>query len=59
MSTSINEDSIAVFCNMLMDAITVHPEARPVVIAMVGTLMDNNVLQDAWGINMVTTDSVG
>ena len=49
MSTTINDDSIAVFCKMLMDAIKVNPEARPVVNALIETLMDNNVPQESWG----------
>lgn len=49
MSTTINDDSIDVFCKMLMDAIKVNPEARPVVTALIETLMDNNVPQESWG----------
>jgi hypothetical protein len=49
VSTTINEDSIAVFCNMLMDAIRMNPDARPVVHALIETLMDNNVPQESWG----------
>ncbi len=49
MSTTINDDSIEVFCKMLMDAIRVNPEARPVVNALIETLMDNNVPQESWG----------
>lgn len=49
MSTNINNDSIAVFCNMLMDAIKVNPDARPMVISLIETLMDNNVPQESWG----------
>jgi len=49
VSTTINDDSIAVFCKMLMDAIKVNPEARPVVNALIETLMDNNVPQESWG----------
>ena len=49
MSTSINNDSIDVFCKLLMDAITVNPDARPVVISLLETLMDHNVPQEAWG----------
>ena len=49
MSTNINDESIAVFCKMLMDAIKVNPEARPVVISIIETLMDNNVPQERWG----------
>ena len=49
MSTAMNDDSIAVFCKMLMDAIKVNPDARPVVISLIETLMDNNVPQEAWG----------
>jgi hypothetical protein len=49
VSTNINNDSIAVFCKMLMDAIKVNPDARPVVISLIETLMDNNVPQESWG----------
>jgi hypothetical protein len=49
VSTTINDDSIAVFCKMLMDAIKVNPVARPVVNALIETLMDNNVPQESWG----------
>jgi hypothetical protein len=49
VSTNINDESIAVFCKMLMDAIKVNPEARPVVISIIETLMDNNVPQERWG----------
>ena len=49
MSTAMNDESIAVFCKMLMDALKVNPDARPVVISLIETLMDNNVPQEAWG----------
>ena len=49
MSTNINDESIAVFCKMLKDAIEVNPEARPVVVFLIETLMDNNVPQEHWG----------
>jgi hypothetical protein len=49
VSTNINDESIAVFCKMLKDAIKVNPEARPVVISIIETLMDNNVPQERWG----------
>jgi hypothetical protein len=49
MSTSINDDSTEVFCKLLMDAIKVNPKARPVVISLIETLMDNNVPQETWG----------
>jgi hypothetical protein len=42
VSTNINDDSIEVFCKMLMDAIKVKPEARPVIISLIETLMDNH-----------------
>jgi hypothetical protein len=31
-----------------MDAIKVNPDARPVVISLIETLMDNNVPQESW-----------
>jgi hypothetical protein len=49
VSTSINDDSMAVFCKMRMDAIHVNPEARPVVCSLIETLMDNHVPQEDWG----------
>jgi hypothetical protein len=49
VSTTINAESIEVFCKMLMDAIRVNPEARPVVNALIETLMDNHVPQEFWG----------
>jgi hypothetical protein len=49
MVTNINDDSIRVLCKMLMDAIKVNPEARPVVMSLIDTLMDNNVPQEHWG----------
>ena len=49
MSTTINDDSMEVFCKMLMDAIRVNPDARPVVNALIEMLMDNNVPQESWG----------
>jgi hypothetical protein len=47
--TNINDESIEVFCKMLKDAIQVNPEARPVVISIIETLMDNHVPQERWG----------
>ena len=49
MSTNINDESIEVFCKMLMDAIKVNPDARPVVSSLIETLMDNSVPQESWG----------
>jgi hypothetical protein len=49
VSTTINDDSMEVFCKMLMDAIRVNPDARPVVNALIETLMDNHVPQESWG----------
>jgi hypothetical protein len=49
VSANINNDSTGVFCNMLMDAIKVNPDARPVVISLIETLMDNSVPQESWG----------
>jgi hypothetical protein len=50
VSTNINNDSTGVFCKMLMYAIKVNPEASPVVISLIETLMDNNVPQESWGL---------
>ncbi len=49
MFTNINDESIEVLCKMLMDAIKVNPEARPVVMSLIDTLMDNQVPQEHWG----------
>ena len=49
MTADINDDSMDVLCKMLMDAIQVNPDAQPVVMSMVETLMDNHVRQDQWG----------
>jgi hypothetical protein len=49
VSTNINDESIEVFCKMLMDALKVNSDARPVVISLIETLMDNNVPQESWG----------
>jgi hypothetical protein len=49
VSTNLNKDSTAVFDKMLTDAITVNPDARPVVIALIETPMDNSVPQESWG----------
>ena len=49
MSTNINDESITVFCKMLMDAIKVNPDARPVLISIIETLMDNHIPQESWG----------
>jgi hypothetical protein len=49
VSTNINDESIEVFCKMLMDALKVNPDARPVVISLIETLMDNSVPQESWG----------
>jgi hypothetical protein len=38
-----------VLCTMLMDALKVNPDARPVVISLIETLMDNRVPQESWG----------
>jgi hypothetical protein len=47
--TDINDEPIEVFCKMLKDAIRVNREARPVVISIIETLMDNHVPQERWG----------
>jgi hypothetical protein len=49
MTTDINDDSIEVLCKMLRDAIQVNPDAQPVVMSLVETLMDNHVRQEQWG----------
>jgi hypothetical protein len=49
VTSDINDESIEVVCKLLMDAIKVNPEARPVVMSLIDTLMDNNVPQEQWG----------
>lgn len=49
VSTNINDESVAVFCKMLKDAIKVNSEARPALISLIETLMDNNVPSEHWG----------
>jgi hypothetical protein len=49
MSFDINQNSIDVLCKLLMDAMKVNPEARPVVMSLVDTLMDNQVPREDWG----------
>lgn len=49
MTSDINDESREVVCHLLMDAIQVNPDARPVVVSMIETLMDNNVPQEHWG----------
>jgi hypothetical protein len=49
VSTNITHDSTGVFRQMLVDAIKVNPDARPVVISLIETLMDNDVPQASWG----------
>jgi hypothetical protein len=46
MTSDINNESMDVLCKLLMDAIQVNPEARPVVMFMVETLMDHQVRQE-------------
>ena len=49
MFTNINDDSIEVLCKMLVDAIQVNPEARPVVMSLIDIFVDNHVPQEHWG----------
>jgi hypothetical protein len=49
MATNLNDESIDMFCKMLMDAIKVNPAARPALVSVIETLMDNNVPQEHWG----------
>jgi hypothetical protein len=49
MSPDINQNSIALFCKLLMDTIQVNPEARLVVMSLVDTLLDNQVPREDWG----------
>jgi hypothetical protein len=47
--TNLNKHSTAVFDKMLTDAVAVNPDAGPVVIALIETLMDNNAPQEFRG----------
>jgi hypothetical protein len=49
MSTPMTDESIEVFCKLLMDDIRVNPDARPALMSVIETLMDNNAPQEAWG----------
>jgi hypothetical protein len=49
VETRINEESLAVFCKMLKDEIRVNPHARPALMSLIETLMDNNVPSEHWG----------
>ena len=49
MDTPINDESITLFCPMLKDEIRVNPDARPALMSLLGTLMDNNVPSEHWG----------
>jgi hypothetical protein len=49
VDTSINDESITLFCTMLKDEIRVNPEARPALMSLLETLMDNNVPSEYWG----------
>jgi hypothetical protein len=49
MSSDITPDSMDVLCKLFMDAMKVNPEARPVFMSLVETLMDNQVRQEQWG----------
>ena len=49
MSTNINDESIEVFCKMVMDDIRVNPDTRPALLSLIETFMDNNIPQESWG----------
>ena len=48
MSTNIDDESIEVFCKMVMDDIRVNPDTRPALPSLIETFMDNNVPQESW-----------
>jgi hypothetical protein len=50
VSTNTNNEGIEVRCKMLKDAIKGDPDARPALISLIETLMDNHVPQERWGI---------
>jgi hypothetical protein len=49
MTSELTPESMDLLCKLLKDAIQVHPEARPVVMSLVDTLMDHHVRQEQWG----------
>lgn len=49
METHINDESMEVVRQLLMDAIEVNPDARPLMMSLIETLMDNHVPQAHWG----------
>jgi hypothetical protein len=49
MSSDLTPESMDLLCKLLKDAVQVNPEARPVVMSLVDTLMDNQVRQEHWG----------
>jgi hypothetical protein len=49
VDTPINDESMALFCTMLKDEIRVNPDARPALMSLLETLMDNNVPSEHWG----------
>jgi hypothetical protein len=46
MSSDITPDPMDVLCKLFMDAMKVNPEARPMFMSLVETLMDNQVRQE-------------
>jgi hypothetical protein len=49
MTSDITPASMDLLCKLLLDIIKVNPEARPVVMSLIDTLMDNQVRQENWG----------
>jgi hypothetical protein len=49
MASELTPDSMDLLCKLLKEAIQVNPEARPVVMSLVDTLMDHHVRQEQWG----------
>ena len=47
--SEITAESKEVVGKLLMDAIQVNPEAKPVVMSLIDILMDNHVPQERWG----------
>jgi hypothetical protein len=49
MTPELTPDSMDLLCKLLKGVIQVNPEARPVVMSLVDTLMDHHVRQEQWG----------
>ena len=48
MSTNIDDESIELFCKMVMNPIKVNSDTRAVLISIIEILRGNNVPQESW-----------